>query len=363
MREQLESIPCLTELPENYRALWELCLGEIWCPATLAEWRERIDSSRKTGIAPTLFVNPSAKEREELTQVFGFPTVALPEYPSIAEVNQALPHRFETSKLLKQSRVATEITKRLKTELPQIALLLVFDGLSFYDVIDWKFSGGRLEPCLVDGLSITQHAMPRIVGSDVLTYRLFELGYTRRMGFSYWERAKNPLTDTLFSGFLKPQLHRVTTFDEFLGKLSEAEFPHPTYLQIIRTGLDSVSHTHREKPNVPALLDNLKNDIMALVDVLREIDTSFRLFITADHGILWYTNQDVVPLANEKYKMRYTEKTCATRENVCTLKSHGSTYTVFLGDSEIARARRTTEWGFHGGISAQESLVPFWDIQ
>ena len=363
MIEQLRAIPCLTEIPENYRALWELCLTEVWCPGSVQDWRERIDSPSEIDSDQTLFVNPSASDREELTQVFGFPKVELPPFPTVAQVNAVLPNCFETINLLKQSDVATEITARISRDLPQIAVLLVFDGLSFYEVTDWEFPGATLEPCLVDGLSVTDSAMQRLIGSPVLTHRLFKPGYKVRLGFSYWERSKNTLADELFTEFPENQLCRMTVFNEVLETLEKSKWTTPTYVQIIRSGLDGVCHFNRERPNIRSLIENLKRDIMSLIAVLQKTEKSFRLFITADHGILWYVNQEVVPLAREKTKARYTEGDAASGNNALTLKSDEGTYTVLTGDKVIAKNRKVTEWGFHGGISAQESLVPFWDIR
>lgn len=362
MAQQLCTIPHITEIPENYRALWELCLTDVWCPASLEEWRERIDSPREIDADSTLFVNLSPSDREELTQVFGFPTVEFPALPSIDQVNRALPSRFETTNLFKQSGVAAEIEKRIHQELPQIVVLLVFDGLSFYDVVDWELPQATLEPCLVDGLSVTNSAMQRLIGSPVLTHRLFELGYIRRLGFSYWERAKNALTNTLFFQFPPNQLHRMTTFDEVLQTIKTSEWSTHTYIQVIRSGLDGVCHSNRERPNTKSILNDLKRDILLLLETLQGTKKSFRLFITADHGILWYADQDIVPLAQEKFNARYAEGTVVGGDNILTLKTDEGIYTVLTGDKVITKNRKVTEWGFHGGISAQESLVPFWDI-
>ena len=364
MAQQLCTIPRITEIPENYRALWELCLTDVWCPTSVEEWRERIDSPREIDADSTLFVNLSPSDREELTQVFGFPTVEFPALPSIEQVNEALPSCFETTNLFKQSDVAAEITKRIHRELPQIVVLLVFDGLSFYDVIDWKLlPQATLEPCLVDGLSVTNSAMQRLIGSPVLTHRLFELGYVRRLGFSYWERATNALTDTLFSQFPPNQLHRMTTFDEVLQTIKTSEWSAHTYVQMIRAGLDGVCHSNRERPNIKLLLSDLKRDILLLLEVLEDTGKSCRLFITADHGILWYVDQDIVPLAQEKFNARYTDGSIIRGDNLLTLNTDEGTYTVLTGDKVIAKQRKVTEWGFHGGVSAQESLVPFWDVR
>ena len=120
----------------------------------------------------------------------------------------------------------------------------------------------------------------------------------------------NQLTNALFKEFPETQLHRVTAFKEVLEELEQSEWQTPTYVQIIRSGLDSVCHFHRERPNVSSLLDDLRKDIVSLIAVLQETGKSFRLFINADHGILWYTNQDTVQLAREKSKARYTEGRC-----------------------------------------------------
>ena len=360
--QQLRVIPCITEIPENYRALWELCLADVWCPASVQEWRERIDSPEDIDSTQTLFVNLSASDRVELAQVFGFSAIEFPPLPTTAQVNAALPSRFETANLFKQSDVSAEITTRVSKELPQIVVLLVFDGLSFYDVVDWELPNAVLEPCLVDGLSVTDRAMRQLIGTPVLTHRLFPLGYVLRLGFSYWERSGNLLADALFAEFPESQLHRMTTFTEVLNILAMSEWEVPTYVQIIRTGLDNVCHLHKERPNVDALLDDLKKNIMKLITVLQGGSESFRLFITADHGILWDDEQEVIPLAQEKFKARYTEGTVAARSDVLTLNTDEGTYTVLTGDNVIGKKRKSTEWGFHGGISAQESLVPFWDV-
>ena len=363
MIQKFPPMPCITEVPKNYRALWELCLDDIWCPTSLKEWREKIDSPGEIDFDQTLFVNLSVSDREELTQIFGFPTVEFPALPTMAQVNKALPSRFETTNIFRQSDVAAEITARISSELPQITILLVFDGLSFYEVKDWEFPNATLEPCLVDGLSTTESAMQRLIGFPVLTHRLFDLGYVRRLGFSYWERSTNLLTNALFVEFPENQLHRIGTFDEILRTIGAYEWPVLTYIQIIRSGLDSVCHFHRERPNITMLLEGLKRDVLSLLAALQETEKSFRLFITADHGILWYHNQDVVPLAQEKFKTRYTEGRVASGSNILTVQGNQSIYTVLTGDKVIAKSKKNTEWGFHGGISAQESLVPFWDVR
>ena len=222
--------------------------------------------------------------------------------------------------------------------MPQIVVLLVFDGLSFYDVVDWELSQATLEPCLVDGLSITSSAMQRLIGSPVLTHRLFELGYVG--GWLFILGARNKRIDRhAFSQFPPNQLHRMTTFDEVLHTIKTTEWSAHTYVQMIRSGLDGVCHSNRERPNTKSILDDLKRDILSLLEVLQDTEKSFRIFITADHGILWYNEQNIIPLANEKQKARYT-KGIAEGQNILTLNTDEGIYTVLTGDKVIAKTEK-----------------------
>lgn len=105
-------------------------------------------------------------------------------------------------------------------------------------------------------------------------------------------------------GFLFHFFAFLTAFEEVLETIRASPWPTHPY----RSGMDGVCHRHRERPDVSALLENLKRDITVLLEVLQETRHSFRLFITAAHGILWDNNQSVVPLTQETSRARYTEK-------------------------------------------------------
>ncbi len=350
--------------------MWEMCLYDIWRPSSLAEWRSVVDTPWDIPTKATLFVNFSEAERKELEDIFGFPTIDLPAIPPIEWVNQKLPECFnalcaDDSKFLKQSQLVHTITDRISYTLPDIAILLVLDGLSLYDVIDWSFpESWRVvcEPCLVDGLSVTMSGMRRLIGSPPLTHQLFALGYVQRVGFSYWERAQNQLTDILFSEFPPTQLFRVTTFEEVLDRLQIIDIPNRTFIQIVRTGLDGVCHSHREKPNIDAMLDQLKLDVEQIVEAICSSEKTVRIFIASDHGILWFKEQKVMPSQLRSTSARYTYAKSPSDMSGITIAEAGETFTVLTGDEAIARNRKVTEWGFHGGISAQESFVPLFDI-
>lgn len=371
MLDLLDKLPCITDLPETTLGLWKICLSDIWCPNSLAEWRGVVDAPREVPTKATLFVNFSEAESKELTDTFGFPMIDLPAVPPIEWVNQKLPDRFSAlctctgeSKLLKQSQLAQTITDRVSYMLPDIVVFMALDGLSSYDVTDWSFpEAWRVvcEPCLVDGLSVTTNSMRRLIGSPPLTHRLFELGYVQRLGFSYWERSRNQLTNVLFSEFPSSQLFRFTTFEEILDRLQNTNLSNRTFIQIVRTGLDGVCHSHREKPNIDMMLNQLKLDIEQIFEAVGSSQNVVRIFVTSDHGILWFTEQKVKPFKSGSTSARYTANPSSDMSGI-TITESGETFTVLTGDEVIARNRKVTEWGFHGGVSAQESFIPLFDI-
>lgn len=347
-----------------------MCLSDIWRPSSLSEWRDVVDAPWEVSTKATLFVNFPETESKELTEIFGFPTIDLPVVPPIELVNQKLPDRFsalckDESKILKQSQLVQIVTDRVSYTLPDIVIFLILDGLSLYDVANWRFPKSWhvvCEPCLVDGLSVTTSSMRRLIGSPPLTHRLFALGYVQRLGFSYWERSQNQLTNVLFSEFPSSQLFRFTTFREVLDRLQNTDLPNRTFIQIVRTGLDGVCHNHREKPNIDTMLSRLKSDIEQIFEAVGSYKKTMRIFITSDHGILWFTEQKVTPFNSGTASARYTYAKSSSDVSGITIAESGETFTVLIGDEVIARNRKVTEWGFHGGISAQESFVPFFDI-
>ena len=366
----LEKIPCLTTLPEEAQGLWDICLSDIWCPNSLAEWRDVVDAPQDDSTKATLFVNLPETESQELIRTFGFSTVDLPTFPPIEWVNQKLPEHFnalctDDSKLLKQSQLVQTIIDRVSYTLPDIMVFLVLDGLSLYDVADWAFPESWhvvCEPCFVDGLSVTTSGMRRLIGSPPLTHRLFALGYVQRFGFSYWERSQNQLTNVLFSEFPPSQLFRITTFEEVLDRLQNTDLPARTFIQIVRTGLDRVCHNHREKPDIEAILNQLELNIKQIVEAVGSSQKIVRIFVTSDHGILWFKKQKVMPFQSGTASARYVCAKSSSDMSGITIAESGETFTALTGDEVIARNRRVTEWGFHGGISAQESFVPLFDI-
>jgi len=366
----LQRLPCITNIPDENRSLWDICLHGIWIPSSLKEWKSSLDSLTNSALSETLFINCEETEQEELTKIYGFPNIDLPITPTKSMINESLAGRFDDlcsgkTTILRQSDIPKEILKRISNYFPDIAVFLIFDGLSFHDAMKWEFPKYwivKREPCFVEGLTNTESSMPRLVGSPCLAHHLFGLGYKQRLGFSYWERSQNKLTDDIFAEFSSTQLHRVTAYEEILQKLGELDPVNRLFIQIVRNGMESYCHHHRERPDLFQIMDNLKNDIEKTVECLKSLDKTFRLFISSDHGILWSDGQKVSSFTSKDAHSRYAEGVAENKAETIIINENSNIYTILVGDNIIARNRSAIEWGFHGGLSAQESLIPLIDI-
>lgn len=369
--QAVELIPHSVELPAACAPLWSSLIEAkgVYTPTCIREWKVRLDSN--PGLMPaTLFVDLPENERQHLGQTYGFPHVAAPHLPPEPELSQVLAGAMTSPipGLLVQSRIGALIAEQSRGV--GLVVLLVFDGLSYEDTLNWRFQKpnssqfwySRNRPCLVDGRTITESAMPRIVSNPPIGQRLFRKGYKERVGFTYWERT-NELTDQLFVGFAPNQIHRVSEFAEVLDQLNNSTFSAPTYIQIVRNGFDQYCHGHRERPQLGFLLQELVTAINDLLDVLASSGQSVHLYVTADHGILWHDSQAVCQLASGNLPSRHVagEKTDTPAPTVI-IKERQQTYTALVGPDHLTRKRHMNEWGFHGGVSASESLVPLIEL-
>jgi len=284
------------------------------------------------------------------------PAVRCTHDPLTTELNRVLLKRYDfiQANMLRQSQVADEIVR--PADLEAVALMLV-DGLSYAEVrrhaTVWL---GSATPILVDGISITEHGMLRIIGNPPLAMRLFDMGFQRALGFTYWERAAEPLTDRIFAGF-GDRVHKVKSFDEALGRL-EKEALRGAFVQIIRMGLDGVAHHYRETPNIKAMVCDIFGDFERLMRVFESNGISAWLHLTSDHGLLWtrehnlqrYEFGDVEHLRHYEHAKR--------GEHVLEVEFEGKEFAM-LEYPYLRRELRTNEWGAHGGLSFEESVVPW----
>ncbi len=360
----LDVIPHLGHLQEETACLWQALFAQrgMLVPHSLLEWKGTLDAAPR-GLPATIFVDLPPDEAYQLQRVYGFPQLDMPLLPQEPELSQVIADALDTPipGLLRQSQIAAEIEHSAPGN--QIVVLLVLDGLAYEDVVGWQYPAEwqrMRRPCLVDGVTLTQLAMPRAIGSPPVAHRLFPKGFKQHLGFTYWERESNALTDTLFAEFSKTQLTRVSEFDQILDCLADWNFNAPTFVQIVRDGLDQFVHSYRERPDIGSFLRELERSIARLLDLLATFHQRVRVYITADHGILWYQQHDIVPVAGNVQSARYVAGDVQINSNsVVRISEEAGNYSVIVGPQHIYRNRRNNEWGFHGGISGRESLVPF----
>lgn len=254
-----------------------------------------------------------------------------------------------------QSEVASCIEEDIDVD---VIVLLLIDGLSYTNWMDYP----GVQSCLVEGPSITSVGFRNIVGQPPIVRRLFEKGFHKRMGFAHWDRS-NKLTNLFFHGFdSATQMFKVDEFKEVLLALDRLP-SEQTYVQILTNGLDTICHRHRGRPPVEAIARHLYEDILlALVDRLQKIGATALVYATADHGILWKpqpgTNEELIVTRDERTNSHRYARGAFLFPNSMQLSRYGTNYTV-LAYPYLFKPLTSLEWGTHGGISFQESVVPF----
>lgn len=212
-----------------------------------------------------------------------------------------------------------------------------------------------IEPCLAAVPTITEIGFRTIVGDPPLALCLFDRGYADRLGFTYWEREDNRLTDALFRTV---QTEKVRYFSEILERLRQRSLKK-TYVQILRSGLDGLAHGYRGRPPIEAVVEDVWDDFTALAEMLVDKGVFARLYLVSDHGILWQHEAQFAVVGNESGKVhpRYYAPDERGRHGM-TVTFNGHEYHV-LDYLQVRRELYSDEQGTHGGISFQESIVPF----
>ncbi len=263
--------------------------------------------------------------------------------------------------MLKQSKVPDYIVDWVKKNQPHVVMLLIIDGLSYRDMQDQD----HVLPCLVDGPTLTFNGMTRIVGSPPLAQRLFELGFFKRFGFSYWDR-HNDLADQLFYTFTQGQLKTVKSFEEVCEWIRPNNLAEKTYIQVVRTGLDGYVHGHRDSPPIDLLVECIRNDIKRIVNKLQDLKMPFLFVMTADHGILWEKDfpKELTVLEQGAVPIRYFKGDVKNlpKEVLPWGHFHKEEQIFALSLAYYRRKLKATEWGCHGGISIYESFVPLMKV-
>lgn len=289
-----------------------------------------------------------------------FPRFHINTRPAVHEVQLQLADGVERAKrfLPTQRDVADIITSETASMRPDIVLLMVVDGLSYYDLDE----ATAAEPIIVDGVTITDHGYRQVIGSPPVSARLFGAGYVDQRGYSFFDTKTNSLAGDLFHPFADIQLTRVRQFGEVVADLEAKPVRH-AYVQVTSPGLDGICHQHPDVPPVHYYLQSLLQKFDNLVECLSAQHTSVLAFLTSDHGILWREEFEastwriawgLVP--EDCTRGRYV-RGAIMRDYTVVVQGEGSTYSL-LKYPYLARDWRSNEWGMHGGISAWESIVP-----
>jgi hypothetical protein len=286
-----------------------------------------------------------------------FPEIKCEHDPFTSESNRILLDRYDQigQSMLTQDKVAQRIISR-SAGLETVVLFLL-DGLSYDDCRAWP----GVEPCLTVLPTITRVCFPAIVNNPPIASRLFTNGFSRRIGFTYWERQDNQLTDKLFETI--GDMHEIRTgFGEVARYLSKAPDLRQTYIQIVRSALDDYADGIRTLVPRDTLVHELWDDIATIADVLRKRGLRARIFAVADHGLLWKDqNHPFQILGQERGGLRHgPTKPPNSRGKWVSLDSDRS---WVLDYPQLHRDFRNNEQGTHGGISFEECVVPFFTLE
>lgn len=263
--------------------------------------------------------------------------------------------------LLRQSDIKDYILDRVVGE--EFVAVVIVDGLSYEAVRPLEF---EVKPVIVDGITTTGPGFRRIIygGDSVSIYAaLTSKGFYKGYGFTYWNRGQEELSTELHSG-LGQNVHRIRDFDKALSTLeADQPFDNKLYVQITRMGMDQDSHNRKEEPNRAAVRDDIAEDLRGLAEVADDITDKFRIFVTADHGILW---RDELPDDPQVVKDEWADHARFLEgehdvDHGLTLRQNGDAATG-LGYPYLTRELKNTEWGVHGGFSYQESITPLIEI-
>lgn len=300
-----------------------------------------------------------------------FPRVRVAHDPFTPALNGVIFQRFEAvAKIMLRQSQLSGIISQAAAECDAIILMLV-DGLSYENAQQWCKQHAPLwplEPCLVDVPTITSIAFPNAVGAPSVAEQLFDLGFHRRLGFTYWTREDNDLTNILFRSL--PEVRKTGDFDAIASGARRLVMESVTlgkpFIQIVRTGLDGYAHKQKRTPPVVAIVDEILQEFGRLVQISQEAQRAngcrTGLFLTADHGILWQSEFEpqVVGRAPSGASARYCHWADLFQQDETGMRfgvGHEEYYC--LGYPKVRRPLRIDEQGVHGGISFQESIVPF----
>lgn len=334
---------------------------------TVEEMRLGIDNPSATLPAKVLVITSDSIRDDR------FPQIVCEHNPFTSALNEILFDRYDcvAERMLCQSqiaeRVVTDVQGKPETE---VVILFLVDGLSYHHVIQHigaDYPRIDVEPCLVDVPTVTSFAFPNIVNNPPLAIRLFDVRYQDGLGVSYWTRDDNKLTDLLFRTI--PHVEKIGDFHSVLASVEsflKKQREQKVYIQILRTGLDGYIHHQKRQPPVAPLVRQIYQEFESLAELCGRLGRTAHLYLTSDHGILWRDEfeAEIIGSAPGKASARW-----CTWKDLYQQNETGKRFVVnkqeyyCLGFPKLRRALHIDEQGVHGGISFQESIVPFITIR
>jgi hypothetical protein len=319
--------------------------------ATSVEYLRSLDNPRLSEERHEYFVDEAGN--------WPFPCIEVGARPDPREVSVALFDRFDLAKriLPTQRDIAPLVVDRAIANDADIVVLMICDGLSYYDLPDEP----SIQPCLVAGVTITESGYREAVGQPSLSQRLFAAGYRRQHALTYFSPDCTPVAQALHSAFGASQVARIATFEEGLAYLDRANITHG-YVQFAATGLDGLCHHHRDTPPREKYIEDLLHRFDKLIERLAYRRRRVLACLTADHGILWREHLEgsteiLEDLSGEERRHPRYLPGALLRGYCRVVKSLGQDFSL-LRVPYLTRSLRPSEWGVHGGLSAWESLVP-----
>ncbi len=330
-----------------------------------------LDGYRVHNEVPTLILN------NERVLANRFPQLTAFELPpsEVLNANMGFQIDYARDHLLTTHKIAAYIEQDVIRHPVDLVVLFLVDGLSYADVLGWNQG---IEPCFVDGPSVTYRfyenekakvvetvGFPSIINRPSIFQRLYDLGYHHARGYTYWQPDNNAVADFMFAGI---PFEQVTNFDSILLRLEHEELAPQTYIQLVRQGLDGLAHGKRELHvgEIEMATRAILSDVERLRNVLHQKAHSARIYLTADHGILWRKEiqpvQVIQSLKDAHARFTQSRPDGTIKDSWIRFENSFVPYYLFRFPF-LGRQLPSNDSGVHGGLSYQESIVPFMRIE
>lgn len=365
--EEFERLLECTPVIAVAHPLLPLCLRpDVRILADASDLLVEIDSPAQHRDQPVLVLSSHSEE------VMRFPFLQVANHLPVDHLNRNIRHHLAYARdfLLTTHKVAEYITHDVANRPADVVIFCMVDGLSYEDVLHWPCA---IVPCFVDGPSVTYRyadeaqkcllssvGFASIVNRPSVSARLYELGYHHARGYTYWSPESNEIADFMFEGV---PFRRTANFEGILRAIAHDSFAPQMYIQLVRQGLDGLAHGNREvqRIEIEIAVQAILDDIERLLDVMRKNRLTARVYLTSDHGILWKAEHRLQLITGiKKSRSRYAAQRPSedATDFAVEIRSGEASHYLFCYPY-LGHTIPANDAGVHGGLSYQESIVPF----